>query len=236
MMPINTSLQIKEVTYQGVSIPIYHPTVAPKLQSKEVTPTKSEQNVSADATYDGLSSVKVNPIPNEYIIPSGSQTLTENKEYNVSSLASVTVDVPIPTPTYDTPSIDVSTGGLITASANGKSNTKQLTTQSTKTVSPTESEQTAVATQTYTTGDVKVGAISKTYVGSGVTRQSAKSITPTESAQTAVASGVYTTGNVTVNAIPSDYIGSAVVFQRYYTGSSTPSSSLGNNGDIYLKV
>lgn len=99
-----------------------------------------------------------------------------------------------PTPTYDTPSISVSTGGLITASANGKSNTKQLATQSAKTVNPTESEQTAVATQTFTTGAVKV------------------------------------------SAIPSDYIGSAVVIQRYYTGSTTPSSSLGNNGDLYLKA
>lgn len=26
-----------------------------------------------------------------------------------------------------------------------------------------------------------------------------------------------------------------VVLQAYYTGSTTPSSSLGNNGDIYLK-
>lgn len=27
-----------------------------------------------------------------------------------------------------------------------------------------------------------------------------------------------------------------LVIQHYYTGSSDPSSSLGNNGDIYLKV
>ena len=69
-----------------------------------------------------------------------------------------------PTPTYDTPSINVSTGGLITASANGKSNTKQLATQSAKTVTPTKSEQTAVATQTFTTGAIKVGAIPSDYI------------------------------------------------------------------------
>lgn len=28
----------------------------------------------------------------------------------------------------------------------------------------------------------------------------------------------------------------SLVVQNYYTGSSDPSSSLGNNGDIYLKV
>lgn len=27
-----------------------------------------------------------------------------------------------------------------------------------------------------------------------------------------------------------------VVTQKYYTGSTTPSSTLGNNGDLYLKV
>lgn len=53
---------------------------------------------------------------------------------------------------------------------------------------------------------VSVGAISKTYVGSGVTKQAAKTITPSTSSQTAVAKNVYTTGAVTVAAIPSTYV------------------------------
>lgn len=64
-----------------------------------------------------------------------------------------------PAPSYDTPSITVSTGGLITASANGKSNTQQLTVQAAKTVTPSTSEQTAVASGRYTTGAVKVAAV-----------------------------------------------------------------------------
>ena len=28
----------------------------------------------------------------------------------------------------------------------------------------------------------------------------------------------------------------SIVFQHYYTGTSTPSSSLGSNGDIYLQT
>lgn len=43
-----------------------------------------------------------------------------------------------------------------------------LTAQAAKTVAPTESEQTVVTSGAYTTGAVKVGAISATYVGSGI--------------------------------------------------------------------
>lgn len=64
-----------------------------------------------------------------------------------------------------TPMIDVSAGGLITATTEQekgyvpggtKSATQQLTTQGAKTVTPGTSNQTAVASGRYTTGDVKV--------------------------------------------------------------------------------
>ena len=64
-----------------------------------------------------------------------------------------------------TPSIAVSSGGLITASATQsggivtagtKSATQQLTTQGAKTVTPTTTNQTAVASGRYTTGNVVV--------------------------------------------------------------------------------
>lgn len=71
----------------------------------------------------------------------------------------------VSTATQATPSISVSSAGLITASATQsagyvssgtKSATKQLTTQAAKTVTPTTSEQTAVASGVYTTGAVTV--------------------------------------------------------------------------------
>ena len=67
--------------------------------------------------------------------------------------------------TQATPTISVSSGGLITASATQsggiveggtKSATHQLTTQGAKTVTPTTTNQTAVASGRYTTGDVVV--------------------------------------------------------------------------------
>ena len=80
-----------------VNVPIGGGT--PELQSKTVayTPSTSTQTetVIADTRYDGLSSVgvTVNPIPSEYVVPSGTQTITENGTYNVSSLATAIVNV-----------------------------------------------------------------------------------------------------------------------------------------------
>lgn len=71
----------------------------PNLQTKSVsyTPTTSAQSaqVTADSGYDGLEQVNVSvgAIPSEYIIPSGSQTVTENGTFDVSSLAEMVVNV-----------------------------------------------------------------------------------------------------------------------------------------------
>lgn len=62
-------------------------------QEKSITPTRSTQAVTPDSGKL-LSKVIVNPIPDEYIIPSGGIIISENgKNINVAEYATVTVQV-----------------------------------------------------------------------------------------------------------------------------------------------
>ena len=67
--------------------------VLANLQEKEVIPTKETQVVVADKTYDGLSKVTVQSIPNEYIVPSGEIEFTQNGTYDVTDKASAKVNI-----------------------------------------------------------------------------------------------------------------------------------------------
>ena len=58
-----------------------------------ITPTTSEQTAVASGRYT-TGAVKVAAIPSQYIVPSGSETKTENGTYDVTSLAELIVNVP----------------------------------------------------------------------------------------------------------------------------------------------
>lgn len=68
--------------------------VLANLQEKEIIPTKEKQEVIADSSYDGLSKVIVDKIPNEYIIPQGQIDITKNGTYDVTDKVSAIVNVP----------------------------------------------------------------------------------------------------------------------------------------------
>lgn len=76
-------------------------------QTKVITPTKAVQTVEADeGKY--LSSVTVNPIPSNYIVPNKTKTITTNGNHDVTEYSNVTVNVT----SNITTSFDATTGTL----------------------------------------------------------------------------------------------------------------------------
>ena len=114
-------------------------------------------------------------------------TVVVNPSINVDSngliTATVNKDLTL-TPTVVPGYVSSGTSGVITASG---SETEQLTTQSGSTITPTESEQTAVGAGKFTTGDVKVGAISSTYIGSDIPENDSSNLTASGATVTAPA-------------------------------------------------
>ena len=152
-----------------------------------ITPTTSQQTAVAAGKYT-TGAVKVDPIPSQYIIPSGTKSITAN---------GTGIDVK----QYEYANVNVSGSAPILETI-------------TKSYTPTESAQSE--TITASTGydgieevDVTVGAISSTYVGSGITQRSSSDLS---------ASGA------TVTA-PSGYYASAAT-KTISSGSATPASSI----------
>jgi len=121
------------------------------LQSKTVTPSTSTQTVLPDEGKTGLAQVTVNPIPSQYIIPSGTKTITENGTgIDVASYASVNVAVTAP-------------GVELQAKTH---------------IEPTESSQTITPDSGYDgLSSVQIDGVGSTYVGSGITRRSSMDLT-----------------------------------------------------------
>lgn len=65
------------------------------LQTKTVTPDETTQDITADAGYTALKKVVVNPIPPQYIVPTGNYAITSNgNNIDIAQYATVSVNVP----------------------------------------------------------------------------------------------------------------------------------------------
>ena len=195
-------------TYAGTTI---------NNQNKTVTPTTSQQSITADSGYTGLGTVTVNRIPTDYLIPSGNKSITANGTgIDVSQYATVSVNVPV---------------GSTISNQN-------------KTITPTETEQSITFDSGYTgLGTVTVEAISSTYVGSGITQRTSSSLSASgatitvpagyyaSQATKSVASGSATTPATTITANPTlstTYTsGSGYKMSVSKTQSVTPTVSAG---------
>lgn len=119
-------------------------------------------------------------------------------------------------------------GGFVTGGASGAS-------LQSKTVSPSESAQTIKADNGYDgLSQVTVNAVSRTYVGSGVTKKSAATYTPGTSDQS-IASGQYLNGTQTIKGDSNLTAGNIRNGVRIFnvTGSYAGSSSGNNNVEAY---
>ena len=148
-----------------------------------------------------------------------------------------------------------SAGGYyeISAVANGSATGPTSLSGSSATVTTGTNTITLTKTGVTTTPTVSTGYVSSATASTAtvaltasVTTKAAATITPGTTNQT-IASGTYLTGTQTIagdaDLVASNIVSGVqifgvtgnVVLQNYYTGSSAPSSSLGQNGDIYIQ-
>ena len=199
-------------------------------QNKTVTPTTSQQTITADSGYSGLGTVTINRIPTNYLIPSGNKAITANgTNIDVSAFATVSVNVSstinnqnktvTPTTSQQTINADSGYSGLGTVTVNAiQTQTKSATpSTSAQTITPdsgkylTSVSISAIQTETKTvTTNGTVTPSSGKYLtsvtvnvptGSTINNQN-KTVTPSTSQQSITADSGYTgLGTVTVNAI-----------------------------------
>ena len=171
-----------EGTYSGAGV---------SLQTKSVNPTESQQEVTPDSGYDGLSKVTVGAISSTYV---GSGIDRRDETDLTASGATVTVPAGYyaDSESYTLPSGEFT--GFPTVEANS------------------ELTSIKVVQRIITAGYMPVSS-SGTYskkITDILPYQGATAITPTESQQTAANEKTWLTGAITVSAIPSDYVGSEI--------------------------
>lgn len=184
-----------------------------------ITPSTSQQTAVAAGKFT-TGAVTVDPIPSEYIIPTGTKTIDENGTgIDVSAFAAVDVAVPGDAPTLQTKSVSYT---------------------------PTETAQSATVTadQGYDGLDevnISVGAIDSEYVGSDVPRKSSSDLSASgatvtapagyyeSAASKAVASGSASTPATSITANPSISVNASGLITATASASQsvTPTVSAG---------
>ena len=223
------------------------------IANGSATPAASISGTSATITTGTNTITLTKSVSNTPQVTAGYVSSGTAGNSSVSLTASVTVN---PTPTASGATVTIPAGYY------SSQTTKSVSSGSASAPSTISGTSATVSTGTNTltlTKTVSVTpSVSAGYVSSGtatnssvsltasVTTKAAATITPGTTNQT-IASGTYLTGTQTiagdadlvasniVNGVQIFGVTGNVVLQNYYTGSSAPSSSLGQNGDIYIQ-
>ena len=192
------------------------------LQSKSVTPTKSQQNITPDSGYFGLSDVTVEAIPSNYQDVS-STTVTASDVLTGKVFTDATGKVTTGTMSNNgavTKTLDTTTTSYTVPKGYHNGSGKVSITTETKTATPTKSSQTISATSGKVLSSVTVNAIPSDYITTTDATAEAGNILD---GKTAYVKGVKITGSMPNNGSVSRTIDgltstSATISAGYTTG------------------
>ena len=216
------------------------------LQSKTVSPSERAQTIKADNGYDGLSQVTVNAVSRTYVgsgvtkksaatyTPGTSdQSIASGQYLNGTQTIKGDSNLTAGNIRNGVKIFNV-TGSYAGSSSGGSSHKLQA-----KTATPSESTQTISPDSGYDgLSSVTVNAVSRTYVGSGVTKKAAATYTPKTSDQS-IAASQYLSGAQTIkgdaNLVAGNIKSGVNIFgvTGTYAGSGSSGGSGNNNVEAY---
>lgn len=212
----NGTFNVGQYASASVNVPMVH-----NNQAKSASPSSSSQTITADAGYDGLSSVTISAVSlqNKTVSPTtSSQQVNADSGYN--GLGTVTVNAiklqsksVTPTQSEQTITADSTYNGLSSVKVNAPN-------LQNKTITPTKSTQTTTPDSSYTgLGTVTINPIPDNYI---TTDDATAGPSDIVSGWTAYVNGEKITGTF--------------VARRIYESIGAPSNNMGNVGDIYIQM